>query len=346
MRYKLFGHTGLKVSELSLGVMTFGESWGWGSDKAESQSVFDAYVDAGGNFFDTADQYTDGDSERWLGEFCASERERFVITTKYSSAMSTAHPLASGNSRKHMVQALEGSLKRLNTDYVDVYWLHCWDFLTSPEEVMRGLDDLISAGKIQYIGISNTPAWAVAQANTLAELRGWHRFAGLQLKYNLVTRDIEAEYFPMADALDLSVCAWSPLASGVLSGKYNPHNEAATENSARAKVVAGKVAATTYTVVEAITAVAKQCSASVPQVALAWMRQQHHRVIPILGARTLAQLKDNMGCLDVQLSAEQMQRLNDASQWQQPFPQNFLQSADQVGRTYGGFVDLIDNHRG
>ena len=345
MRYKLFGHTGLRVSELSLGVMTFGESWGWGSNKADSKTIFDTYVNAGGNFFDTADQYTDGDSERWLGEFAASERERFVIATKYSSQLSTEHPMASGNSRKHMVQALEGSLKRLNTDYIDIYWLHCWDFLTPVEEVMRGLDDLISAGKIQYIGISNTPAWTVAKANTLAELRGWHRFSGLQLKYNLVARDIEAEYMPLANDMDLSICAWSPLASGVLSGKYNREDVTATAGSERAKLMAGKVHPDSYAVIDVIGDIANECDATVAQIALAWMRQQDARVIPLIGARTLEQLNDNLGCLDVELSEQHMQRLNIASSWKKPFPYNFLESADQQGRTYGGFVDQIDNHR-
>ena len=345
MRYKLFGHTGLKVSELSLGVMTFGESWGWGSNKRDSKAIFDTYVDAGGNFFDTADLYTDGDSERWLGEFCAGERQRYVIASKYSAALNSTHPTACGNSRKHMVQALEGSLKRLNTDYVDIYWLHCWDFLTPVDEVMRGLDDLISAGKILYIGISNTPAWTVAKANTLAQLNGWHRFAGLQLKYNLLTRDIEAEYMPLAADFDLSICAWSPLASGVLSGKYQWQDISATTDSERVKLMAGKVPANSRAVVETISAVAAECSASVAQVALAWMRQQNARVIPLLGARTVAQLKDNMACLQVRLSDRQMQRLNTASGYNKPFPQHFLESADQQARTYGGFIQHIDNHR-
>ena len=221
MRYKLFGKSGLRVSELALGTMTFGEDWGWGASKEVSQQMFDAYAAAGGNFIDTANRYTEGTSERFVGEFVAADREHFVVATKFTLKTRTGDPNAAGNHRKNMVQALEASLKRLNMDYVDVFWLHAWDFMTPVDEIMRGLDDLVRAGKVLYVGISDTPAWVVAQANTLAELRGWSRFAGLQIRYSLADRAAERELLPMARALDLAVTPWSVLGAGVLTGKYN-----------------------------------------------------------------------------------------------------------------------------
>jgi aryl-alcohol dehydrogenase-like predicted oxidoreductase len=220
MRYKLLGKSGLRVSELCLGTMTFGEVWGWGASQSESHKIFDGFVEAGGNFLDTANNYTDGTSERYVGECIASDREHFVVATKYTLSMRKDDPNASGNQRKNMVQALEASLKRLNTNYIDLYWVHAWDFLTPVEEVMRGLDDLVRAGKVLYVGISDTPAWVVAQANTLAVWRGWTPFVGVQIEYSLLQREPERDLLPMAQAFDLAVLAWSPLAGGLLSGKY------------------------------------------------------------------------------------------------------------------------------
>nr|HMQ54595.1 aldo/keto reductase [Anaerolineae bacterium] len=221
MRYKLLGRSGLRVSELALGTMTFGEEWGWGASKEESKKIFDAYAEAGGNFVDTANRYTEGTSEKFVGDFIAADREHFVVATKYTLFMRRDDPNFSGNHRKNMVQALEASLKRLKTDYVDLYWVHAWDYTTPVEEVMRGLDDLVRSGKVLYIGISDTPAWIVSQANTMADLRGWSRFVGLQLRYSLIDRTVERELLPMARALDLGVTPWSVLGSGVLTGKYN-----------------------------------------------------------------------------------------------------------------------------
>ena len=221
MRYKLLGHSGLRVSELALGTMTFGEDWGWGASKEESRRMFDAFAQAGGNFIDTANRYTNGTSEKYVGEFVAAERERFVVATKYSLFMRRDDPNASGNHRKNMIQSLEASLKRLNIDYIDLYWVHAWDFMTPVEEVMRALDDMVRAGKILYVGVSDTPAWIVSRANMLAELRGWSRFVGLQIRYNLVDRAAERDLLPMARALDLAVTPWNVLGAGVLTGKYN-----------------------------------------------------------------------------------------------------------------------------
>src|SRR5262245_60234114 len=221
MRYRLLGHSGLRVSEAALGTMTFGEDWGWGSPKEESRKVFDAFREAGGNFVDTANVYTNGSSERFLGEFMEGRREEIVLATKYTNANAGTDPNASGNHRKSMVQAVEASLKRLRTDYIDLYWVHIWDGFTPVEETMRGLDDLVRQGKVLYVGISDAPAWWVAQANTLAELRGWSRFVGLQIEYSLPQRTVERELVPMARALNLGVLAWSPLSFGILTGKYH-----------------------------------------------------------------------------------------------------------------------------
>ena len=214
--------------------MTFGEDWGWGTDKIDSRKIYEAFRDAGGNFFDTANFYTNGTSETLLGEFIAGHRGSVVLATKYSNAPPGTDPNAAGNHRKSMMQAVEGSLRRLKTDYIDLYWLHIWDSITPFDEVMRSFDDLTRQGKILYAGVSNAPAWWIARANTLAELRGWNRFAGLQVEYSLIERTVERELLPMSKALGLGVTAWSPLAGGWLSGKYfeDPRPEAAsTSNS-------------------------------------------------------------------------------------------------------------------
>jgi aryl-alcohol dehydrogenase-like predicted oxidoreductase len=223
MKYRLFGKSGLRVSEAALGTMTFGQERGWGAPKDESRKVYDAFREAGGNFIDTANIYTDGTSESFLGEFLEGHRDSVVLATKYSNAAPGNDPNAAGNHRKSMMQAVEASLKRLRTDYIDLYWVHIWDAMTPVEEVMRGLDDLVRQGKVLYVGISDVPAWWIAQANTLADLRGWSRFIGLQIPYNLIERTVERELIPMAKALDIGVTAWSPLSNGVLTGKYHGH---------------------------------------------------------------------------------------------------------------------------
>src|SRR5215475_1402152 len=221
MKYRLLGNSGLRVSEAALGTMTFGEAWGWGSAKDEARRVYDAFREAGGNFIDTANLYTNGASESFLGEFMEGHRQSVVLATKYTNAPPGTDPNAAGNQRKNMTQAVEASLKRLRTDYIDLYWVHIWDQLTPVEEVMRGLDDLVRAGKALYVGISDAPAWWIAQANTLAHLRGWSPFIALQIEYSLIERTVERELIPMAKALNVGVTAWSPLAGGVLTGKYH-----------------------------------------------------------------------------------------------------------------------------
>jgi aryl-alcohol dehydrogenase-like predicted oxidoreductase len=340
MRYKLLGHSGLRVSELALGTMTFGEEWGWGAAKEECQQIFDAYVAAGGNFIDTANRYTEGTSEKYVGEFIAADREHFVLATKYTLFTRRDDPNASGNQRKNMVQALEASLKRLQTDYIDLYWVHAWDFMTPVEEVMRALDDLVRAGKVLYIGISDTPAWVIAQANTLADLRGWSRFVGLQLQYSLIERNIEREHLPMARSLDLAVTAWGALGRGILTGKYN--QDASAEGRAKQW---GAIAEKNLAVAEVVIKVAEEVGHTPSQVALNWVRQQPGVMIPIIGAKTTAQLQDNLGCLEFRLTEPQLARLSEASRIELGFPHDFLASDGVRDLVYGGTFAQIDNHR-
>lgn len=340
MRYKLLGRSGLRVSELALGTMTFGEEWGWGASKAESKKIFDAFTKAGGNFIDTANRYTEGTSERYVGEFVARDREHFVLATKFSLWTRRDDPNFCGNHRKNMVQALEASLKRLKTEYVDLYWLHAWDFTTPVEEVMRALDDLVRAGKVLYVGISDTPAWIVSCANTLASLRGWTPFVGLQIRYSLADRAAERDLLPMARALDLAVTPWGILGSGVLSGKFNSGK---APKGARAAQT-GQVSPKTLKLAQAVAEVAKEAGCTPSQAAIGWLRQRPGVIIPILGARTLAQLKDNVGALDYALSPGQMEKLDEASAIELGFPHEFLSQEFTRDILFGGTQSLIDNH--
>jgi aryl-alcohol dehydrogenase-like predicted oxidoreductase len=341
MRYKLLGHSGLRVSELALGTMSFGTEWQWGANKAESKRLFDAYVDAGGNFFDTANRYTEGTSEKYLGEFIAHDRERFVVATKYTLFTRHGDPSFSGNSRKNMMQAVEASLKRLGTDYVDLYWVHAWDGTTPVEEILRGLDDLVRQGKVLYTGISDTPAWVVSRANAIADLRGWTRFSAVQLRYSLVDRTAERELLPMARHLDLAVTPWSILAAGVLSGKYNRKTP---PKAGRAKEGAAKVQRNLDIAAEVVR-VARQLKCTPSQVAIAWVRQQPGVIIPLIGANNMQQLDDNLGALDVTLEEKHLERLDEASRIEPGFPHDFLGSDVVQNLMFGGTADRIDNHR-
>ena len=342
MRYRLLGDSGLRVSEASLGTMTFGEDWGWGTAKDESRKVYDAFRDAGGNFIDTANIYTNGSSETFLGEFMKGHRESVVLATKYSNALPGKDPNAAGNHRKSMVQAVEASLKRLQTGYIDLYWVHIWDGLTPVEEVMRALDDLVRQGKVLYVGISDAPAWWVAQANTLAHLRGWSPFVGLQVEYSLMERTPERELMPMAQALNIGFTAWSPLAGGVLTGKYHGHgsSEQARLSSEMMKDFRPEQQRADR-VVTAVKQVSDQVGRSMAQVALTWL---HHRVvpvIPILGARKLTQLQDNLASFDVTLSPDQVKILDDASHIDLGFPQELYAKEFPRALRYGGMRDQI-----
>ncbi|MFL6327895.1 MAG: aldo/keto reductase [Nitrososphaeraceae archaeon] len=370
MKYQLLGKSGLRVSELCLGAMTFGEEWGWGASKEECHKIFNAYVDAGGNFIDTANKYTEGTSERYIGEFIASDRDRFVLATKYTSNTRRGDPNAGGNHRKNMIQSLEASLKRLNTDYIDLYWVHARDPLTPIEEMMRALDDMVRAGKILYIGVSDAPAWIVSQANTLANLKGWTEFTGLQIEYSLIERTPERELLSMADALNIGVTAWSPLGGGVLTGKYNKSNreeqqQQNTSSSSSTTVVAQEgnsrlevqnefanrvLNDRNMLIAQEVSKIAKEIGCSAAQVALNWVRQQNimspagkNKIIPIIGARKETQIKDNLACLEFELTSEQMQRLNEVSKIELGFPHDFLNSEMIKDIIYGGTYSLIRN---
>jgi len=342
MKYRLLGKSGLRVSEAALGTMTFGDEWGWGSPKAEAQKVYESYREAGGNFIDTANFYTNGTSEKFLGEFLQGDRQSVVLATKYSNAAAGNDPNAAGNHRKSMMQAVEASLKRLQTDYIDLYWVHIWDGITPVEEVMRGLDDLVRQGKILYAGISDAPAWWIAQANTLAELRGWTQFVGLQIEYSLIERTVERELIPMAKALNLGVLAWSPLAGGVLTGKYHGEGKA---DGARLSGEGMKdflpEEQRAARVISAVKSVSEQTARGMAQVALAWLRSRAIPVIPILGARKLSQLQDNLASLDLELSAEQLKSLDAASRIELGFPQGLYEKEMVRAIRYGGVWDRL-----
>jgi aryl-alcohol dehydrogenase-like predicted oxidoreductase len=341
MRYKLLGHSGLRVSEVALGTMTFGEDWGWGASKEESRKIFDAFVDAGGNFIDTAVNYTNGTSERFVGEFIADRRDAFVVATKYSLRDRKADPHdpnAGGNQRKNMMRCVETSLRNLKTDYIDLYYVHMWDYMTPVEEVMRGFEDLIRAGKVLYAGISDTPAWVISKANTLAELRGWSRLAAIQLPYSLADRAAERDLLPMAQAEDLAVTVWGILEAGILTGKHrDPQATTRFKGASEDEMVKG----------DTVVAVANEVGCSPAQVAIAWMRQRPYSgapIIPILGARTQAHILDNLGALEVHLVPEHIARLEQIGRLQLGFPHDFLNSDNVHGLVFGETFKLIDNH--
>ena len=337
MRYTLLGRSGLRVSEVALGTMTFGEAWGWGASEDESRRIFEAFVEAGGNFVDTACNYTDGQSESIVGELVHEQRERFVVATKYTLTANRDDPNAGGNHRKNLVQTLEASLRRLRSDYVDLLWLHMWDGMTPVDEVVRALDDLVSSGKVLYVGISDTPAWVVSQAVTLADLRGWSPFVALQGPYSLADRDVERELLPMARALGLTFTPWGMLEGGALTGKYLDENDEARRYDSvgpRANALAREVIA-----------VADEVGAAAAQVAIAWVRTQPWHTVPIVGARSAAQLRENLGALDVELTREQIDRLDAASEFRPGFPREFLESEHVRGLIFGDTFELIDDPR-
>jgi len=337
MRYKLLGNSGLRVAELALGTMTFGEDWGWGASKEESRKIWDCYAKAGGNFIDTSVNYTNGSAESFVGDFAAGDRDYFVLATKFTLARRQGDPNAAGNHRKNMMNSVETSLRHLKTDYIDLLWLHAWDFTTSIEEVMRGLDDLVRQGKVLYVGISDSPAWVVSAANTMAELRGWARFAALQVRYNLADRDVERDLLPMARAFGLAVTPWSVLGAGTLTGKYNTasgeprRNQSASDAQLR--------------LAETVMAVAREAGHSPSQVAINWVRQQTAKaptIIPVIGARSAAHIQDNLDCLTFELSPEHLARLEAANPIDLGFPHEFLASDGIRNIVFAGTYGLLD----
>ncbi|WP_454905873.1 aldo/keto reductase [Variovorax gossypii] len=343
--YLTLGRSGLRVSPMSLGTMTFGSDWGWGADASESRRMFDAYVERGGNFIDTANFYTNGSSEKLVGQFVAGKRESVVLATKYSLNMQPGNPNAGGNHRRNMVRSVEASLQRLGTDYIDLLYLHIWDNLTPFDEVMRAFDDLVRAGKVLYAGVSDTPAWQIARMQTLADLRGWAPLVALQIEHSLIERTVERELLPMARELGLGVLAWSPLASGVLSGKYTradlDHRKGPDSGvtGTRKDVAAGNGALTARTldIADEVSRIAKAQGRSPAQIALAWLLHRSAPVVmPIIGARTFAQFEDNLGALDVVLDEETLQSLDAVSAVTKGFPHDFMALPMTQGVLSGG----------
>jgi len=340
MRYKLLGHSGLRVSELCLGTMTFGDTWGWGAPREVSQRMFETYLEAGGNFIDTSVNYTDGQSENILGELIGSHRDSLVLATKYTlTTPENEDPNAGGNSRKNMVQSIERSLERLQTDYIDLFYLHMWDYLTPVEEVMRALDDLVRRGLVHYVGISDTPSWVVAEANTLAELRGWSKFAALQIPYTLLDRSVERAMLPLAEQWGMAVLPWGILASGILTGKFMGQVDEDTRLDPDAHDLPEK----TRQILEVVHKVSQEVGRPMSQVAINWVRQNSTQpMIPIIGARTVEQLEENLAALEWTLSEEQVTVLHEVSQIDLGFPHSLLPGNHRI---FGTTYHKIDRHR-
>jgi aryl-alcohol dehydrogenase-like predicted oxidoreductase len=341
MRYRLLGTSGLRVSEYCLGTMTFGEDWGWGAPKEGAREMLDRFADAGGNFIDTANNYTNGSSERLLGELLEGRRDEFVLATKFTSATRPDDPNACGNGRKNMLAAVEASLDRLDTDYIDLLWVHAHDGMTPIEETMRGLDDLVSRGLVHHIGLSDYPAWAASRAVTLAEERGYVTPCALQIKYTLTERTPERELLPLARELGLGVTVWSPLDGGVLTGKYLEEGA-----DGRLSVTGREMTDKQRRVAEAVVAVAEETDLSPAQVVFAWLDARERgtgvRFTPIVGATTPGQLADNLGALDATLADDHVARLNEVSEVSLGFPGEFLQSGMVNDIIHNGLRDRID----
>ena len=314
--YVLLGRSGLRVSPMSLGTMTFGDDWGWGADASESRRILDAYLERGGNFIDTANVYTNGSAERLLGEFLKGRRDVAVLATKYTLNLHPGDPNGGGNHRKSLQRAVEESLKRLQTDYVDLLYMHMWDGTTPVEEVMRGFDDLVRAGKVLYAGVSDIPAWQAARMQTLADLRGWSPLVALQIEYSLAQRAGERDLVPMADELGMHSVAWSPLAMGILTGKYTRADleRARAQGAGNAPGGDGGRGAVAYShdmldertlgIGEVVKAVAAESGHSPAQVALAWLLQRSPNLLLIPGTSSVGHLKENLKAADLVLSAE------------------------------------------
>jgi aryl-alcohol dehydrogenase-like predicted oxidoreductase len=336
--YRLLGHSGLRVSPLALGTMTFGVGQGWGTGEAEAGRILDLYAERGGNSIDTANFYANGESERLLGRLLQGRRERFVVASKYSLTMQPGDPNASGNHRKNMLRSVEDSLRRLQTEYLDLLYLHVWDQRTPVEEILRAFDDLVRVGKILYIGISDTPAWQASRMQAIAELRGWSRLAALQIPYNLTERTVERDLIPMAATMGMGVLPWSPLAGGVLSGKYQAADLAADRSAMDSRkainVATGRLSERTLGIAAEVKAVAGELGCTPAQVALAWTLLNPAVTSPILGTRTLEQLQDNLKALELSFGAEQVSRLDAASRIDLGFPHEFLASG-VIGPMFG-----------
>jgi aryl-alcohol dehydrogenase-like predicted oxidoreductase len=327
-QYRVLGHSGLKVSPLCLGTMTFGTGAGWSADEATSKAIFDSYLEQGGNFIDTAISYTNGMSETLLGKFIVGRREQLVLATKFAVNTRPGDPNAGGNHRKNIVQAVETSLKHLGTDYIDLYYLHMWEGRTPVEEIMRALDDLVRSGKVLYLGISDTPAWQISRANMLAELRGWTSFIALQIEYNLGQRTGERDLLPMARELGIGVLPWSPLGGGLFSGKYSRDDLAVDTRSKGTRKEwmrqFGRFTERHLAIADVVNRIAQEIGRTSAQVAVAWTLMQPGVTSTVLGVRTTDQLLDNLNAMTVELSPEQIHDLDQASAIELGFPHDFL----------------------
>ena len=323
LRYKLLGRSGLRVSEICLGTMSFGDQWGFGADQATSHQVLDAYAEGGGNFLDTANKYHGGQTEEICGKWLEGKRHRMVVATKYTLAMDHSDPNTAGNHRKNLVRSVEESLRRLRTDYIDLLWVHAWDHLTPWQETMRALDDVVRAGKVLAIGVSDTPAWVVSASNAHAELRGWSQYVGLQVEYSLLQRAPERDLIPMARHFGMSVTGWAPLAAGVLTGKYTRGGDIDSLRQ-QGNAARGRTGDPALAVARAVDAVADELGASSSQVAVAWVMAQGYEQIPIVGARKVSQIQDTMGAAALTLSADHLAQLDAASHIDLGFPHDFL----------------------
>ena len=349
MNYKVLGRSGLKVSEICLGTMTFGEEFGIGAPEPTCREIYAAFRHAGGNFVDTADIYNAGTSERMLGSFISSERDQIVLASKYSLNTRTNDPNAGGNHRKNLVQSLDASLKRLGTEYIDLYWVHAWDGSTAIGEVMRALDDQVRNGKILHIGISNAPAWMISAANTLAEERGLTAFTAMQLHYNLIERSIEREHFALANAQNMAITPWSPLAGGLLTGKFNRDADRSAQSGTRmadsprrAQVLQDR----NLDIAERLVELAKELDCSAAQLALVWMmRRSTACVVPIIGARSLVQLQDNLGAAEVQPDAAQIVELDALAAPDPAYPESLYESDFFRTMMYGEVMSKLELDR-
>jgi aryl-alcohol dehydrogenase-like predicted oxidoreductase len=344
MKYKLLGKSGLRVSELSLGTMTFGEDWGWGASKEESHKIFKEYTNIGGNFIDTSCNYTGGTSEKFIGEFIKNDRDNYVIASKFTLIdnlnKDKNNPNAGGNHRKNLFRSIKASLKRLQTDYLDVLYLHMWDFTTPTREVMRSLDDVVKMGLVHHIAVSDTPAWIVARAITMAENYGWNEFIAFQFPYSLRGRDSERSIIPLCRELDLGMPVWGVLDSGLYTGKYTRKNRPVgrlTEDKW------GSPSEERLKIAKIVDEIADELNYSSSQVAIAWVRQQHQQIIPIIGVTKLEQLKDNLESLEVNLEKDHFERIEKIVDFRLGFPYGFLHGNKSLyhGDTFENFL----NHR-
>jgi aryl-alcohol dehydrogenase-like predicted oxidoreductase len=340
--YRLLGRSGLRVSPLALGTMTFGTDWGWGADREEAHRIFDAYVDRGGNFIDSSNNYTNGSAEQLVGEFAADKRDSLTIATKYSASTRAEDPNSGGDHRKSMVRSVEHSLARLQTDYIDLLYLHLWDATTPVEEVLRAMDDLVRAGKVLYVGISDTPAWQVSRMQAIADLRGWSPLVALEIEYSLIERTGERDLIPMASEMGLGVIPWSPLGRGVLTGKYTSRDLDHDGDSAGVKgtrkgagELNGSLSDRSLAIAEVVKTVATELGRTPAQVALAWTLLNDSVTAPLIGARTLPQLEDNLGALEVELGDDARARLEQASSVTLGFPHDVLSQPSTMATVFG-----------